>query len=207
MRRRLKQCIEQKSRSVSTAPAGDEADLDSYAINVVVRAAVVTLHRASDVAQCAPHRVRRCHVAARFRTARCVVDRSMSRRPLMHPTHAMYSRAPHETFQRARTHRSAPQRRARVVRRALRRRRGCEQLDGRNRNRKGNRLFRETQFIDAAAEYQKALKRSTIRSSTTTSASRTRRSSSPGTTAGAARRAGRLRVRRFPAQDRQAGAA
>src|SRR5882724_2888588 len=35
---------------------------------------------------------------------------------------------------------------------------GCEQLDGRNRTRKGNRLFRETQFIDAAAEYQKALK-------------------------------------------------
>jgi len=34
---------------------------------------------------------------------------------------------------------------------------GCEQLDGRNRTRKGNRLFRETQFIDAAAEYQKAL--------------------------------------------------
>ena len=35
---------------------------------------------------------------------------------------------------------------------------GCEQLDGRNRTRKGNRLFRETQFIDAAAEYQRALK-------------------------------------------------
>lgn len=35
---------------------------------------------------------------------------------------------------------------------------GCEQLDGRNRIRKGNRLFRETQFIDAAAEYQRALK-------------------------------------------------
>jgi tetratricopeptide (TPR) repeat protein len=34
---------------------------------------------------------------------------------------------------------------------------GCEQLDGRNRVRQGNRLFRETQFIDAAAEYQKAL--------------------------------------------------
>lgn len=35
---------------------------------------------------------------------------------------------------------------------------GCEQLDGRNRIRKGNRLFRETQFIDSAAEYQSALK-------------------------------------------------
>ncbi|TMQ12375.1 MAG: tetratricopeptide repeat protein [Deltaproteobacteria bacterium] len=37
---------------------------------------------------------------------------------------------------------------------------GCdfrEQLDGRNRNRKGNRLFRDTQFVDAVAEYQKAL--------------------------------------------------
>jgi len=36
---------------------------------------------------------------------------------------------------------------------------GCEQLDGRNRVRQGNRLFRETQFIDAAAEYQAALKK------------------------------------------------
>jgi tetratricopeptide (TPR) repeat protein len=35
---------------------------------------------------------------------------------------------------------------------------GCEELDGRNRTRQGNRLFRETQFIDAAAEYEKALK-------------------------------------------------
>jgi tetratricopeptide (TPR) repeat protein len=34
---------------------------------------------------------------------------------------------------------------------------GCEQLDGRNRVRQGNRLFRETQFIDAATEYEKAL--------------------------------------------------
>lgn len=37
---------------------------------------------------------------------------------------------------------------------------GCdfrEQLDGRTRNRKGNRLFHDTQFIDAIAEYQKAL--------------------------------------------------
>lgn len=34
---------------------------------------------------------------------------------------------------------------------------GCEQLDGRNRTRKGNRLFRDTAFIDSAAEYQKAL--------------------------------------------------
>lgn len=34
---------------------------------------------------------------------------------------------------------------------------GCEQLDGRNRTRVGNRLFRETQFIDAAAQYHKAL--------------------------------------------------
>jgi len=35
---------------------------------------------------------------------------------------------------------------------------GCEQLDGRNRVKQGNRLFRETQFIDAAAEYQHALR-------------------------------------------------
>jgi tetratricopeptide (TPR) repeat protein len=35
---------------------------------------------------------------------------------------------------------------------------GCEQLDARNRIRKGNRLFRETQFIDATAEYHRALK-------------------------------------------------
>lgn len=34
----------------------------------------------------------------------------------------------------------------------------CKELDGRNGNRKGNRLFREMQFIDAAAEYEKALK-------------------------------------------------
>lgn len=35
---------------------------------------------------------------------------------------------------------------------------GCEQLDARNRIRKGNRAFHDTQFIDAAAEYQRALK-------------------------------------------------
>jgi tetratricopeptide (TPR) repeat protein len=34
---------------------------------------------------------------------------------------------------------------------------GCEQLDGRNRNKQGLRLFRETQFIDAAAQFQRAL--------------------------------------------------
>src|SRR5215475_3500776 len=34
---------------------------------------------------------------------------------------------------------------------------GCEQLDGRNRNKQGLRLFRETQFTDAAAQFQKAL--------------------------------------------------
>jgi tetratricopeptide (TPR) repeat protein len=34
---------------------------------------------------------------------------------------------------------------------------GCEELDGRNRNRQANRLFREMQFVDAAAEYEKAL--------------------------------------------------
>jgi tetratricopeptide (TPR) repeat protein len=34
---------------------------------------------------------------------------------------------------------------------------GCEQLDGRNRNKQGTRLFRETQFIDAVAQFQKAL--------------------------------------------------
>src|SRR3979409_1078639 len=34
---------------------------------------------------------------------------------------------------------------------------GCEQLDGRNRNKQGLRLFRETQFIDSAAQFQKAL--------------------------------------------------
>jgi tetratricopeptide (TPR) repeat protein len=35
---------------------------------------------------------------------------------------------------------------------------GCKELDGRNSNRHGNRLFREMQFIDAAAAYEKALK-------------------------------------------------
>jgi tetratricopeptide (TPR) repeat protein len=35
---------------------------------------------------------------------------------------------------------------------------GCDELDGRNRTRQGNRLFRETHFIDAVAEYEKALK-------------------------------------------------
>lgn len=35
---------------------------------------------------------------------------------------------------------------------------GCEQLDGRNRNRKGNTLFREMRFADAAGEFEKALK-------------------------------------------------
>src|SRR5678815_591625 len=34
----------------------------------------------------------------------------------------------------------------------------CQELEGRNGNRKGNRLFREMQFIDAAAEYERALK-------------------------------------------------
>ena len=34
---------------------------------------------------------------------------------------------------------------------------GCEELDGRNRNRQANRMFREMQFIDAVAEYEKAL--------------------------------------------------
>src|SRR5689334_23506706 len=35
---------------------------------------------------------------------------------------------------------------------------GCEQLDGRSRNKKGNRDFKEMKFIDAVAEYEKALK-------------------------------------------------
>jgi tetratricopeptide (TPR) repeat protein len=35
---------------------------------------------------------------------------------------------------------------------------GCEQLDGRNSNKKGNRYFREMKFVDAVAEYEKALK-------------------------------------------------
>jgi len=34
---------------------------------------------------------------------------------------------------------------------------GCQDLDGRNRNRAGNRDFREMQFVDAAAEYERAL--------------------------------------------------
>src|SRR5215468_8402020 len=34
---------------------------------------------------------------------------------------------------------------------------GCEQLDGRNRNKQGLRLFRETRFVDAVAQFQKAL--------------------------------------------------
>jgi tetratricopeptide (TPR) repeat protein len=35
---------------------------------------------------------------------------------------------------------------------------GCDQLDARNRVKQGNRMFRETEFIDAAAQYQRALK-------------------------------------------------
>jgi tetratricopeptide (TPR) repeat protein len=35
---------------------------------------------------------------------------------------------------------------------------GCKELDGRNRNRTANLMFREMQFIDAAAEYEQALK-------------------------------------------------
>lgn len=34
---------------------------------------------------------------------------------------------------------------------------GCEELDGRSRTRKGNRYFRDTKFVDAVAEYEKAL--------------------------------------------------
>jgi len=34
---------------------------------------------------------------------------------------------------------------------------GCEQIDARKRTRDGNRMFRESQFVDAAAQYQKAL--------------------------------------------------
>lgn len=34
---------------------------------------------------------------------------------------------------------------------------GCEQLDGRGRTRRGNRHFRETAFIDAVSEYEKAV--------------------------------------------------
>jgi tetratricopeptide (TPR) repeat protein len=34
---------------------------------------------------------------------------------------------------------------------------GCEQLDGRNRNKQGLRLFRETNFIESAAQFQGAL--------------------------------------------------
>ncbi len=35
---------------------------------------------------------------------------------------------------------------------------GCDQLDGRSRNKKGNHHFRERQFHEAVAEYEKALK-------------------------------------------------
>jgi tetratricopeptide (TPR) repeat protein len=35
----------------------------------------------------------------------------------------------------------------------------CKELDGRNGNRKGNRLFQSMQFIDAAAEYERAIKK------------------------------------------------
>jgi tetratricopeptide (TPR) repeat protein len=35
---------------------------------------------------------------------------------------------------------------------------GCEQLDGRSRNKKANHLFREKQFVEAVAEYEQALK-------------------------------------------------
>lgn len=35
---------------------------------------------------------------------------------------------------------------------------GCDALDGRSRNKKGNRFFKETKFIDAVGQYEKALK-------------------------------------------------
>src|SRR5262245_38028221 len=34
---------------------------------------------------------------------------------------------------------------------------GCDDLAGRNRNREGSRHFRDMKFIDAAADYEKAL--------------------------------------------------
>src|SRR5712671_3247562 len=35
---------------------------------------------------------------------------------------------------------------------------GCTELDGRNRTRQGNNAFREQRFVDAAGQYEKALK-------------------------------------------------
>jgi tetratricopeptide (TPR) repeat protein len=35
---------------------------------------------------------------------------------------------------------------------------GCDQLDGRSQNRKGNSAFRETRFVDAVSHYQRAIK-------------------------------------------------
>jgi len=35
---------------------------------------------------------------------------------------------------------------------------GCDQLDGRSQNRKGNQAFREMKFVEAVAHYQKAIK-------------------------------------------------
>src|SRR6478609_1683955 len=90
---------------------------------------------------------------SRFRSPRCagsVVDPS-GEGWLMHPTHlCIVARPMSRTAGRAMRIVTVVMLVASLF--------GCEQLDGRNRNRKGNNLFREMRFADAAGEYEKALK-------------------------------------------------
>ena len=106
-----------------------------------------------------PHGDRGCHVVGAVALQDGIVGQMVSRRPLMHPTSlCIVARSMRRFSERAR------------VRQILSvvlvscgllggvvGLGGCEQLDARNRNKKGNRLFRETQFVEAAAEYQRAL--------------------------------------------------
>jgi tetratricopeptide (TPR) repeat protein len=106
-----------------------------------------------------PHRDRGCHVVGAAALQDGIVGQMVSRRPLMHPTSlCIVARSMRRFSERARL--------GQILGVALVScgllggvvgLGGCEQLDARNRNKKGNRLFRETQFVEAAAEYQRAL--------------------------------------------------
>jgi tetratricopeptide (TPR) repeat protein len=106
-----------------------------------------------------PHGDRGCHAVGAAALQDGIVGQMVSRRPLMHPTTlCIVARSMRRFSERARI--------GQILSVVLVScgllggvvgLGGCEQLDARNRNKKGNRLFRETQFVDAAAEYQKAL--------------------------------------------------
>src|ERR1043166_7297368 len=106
-----------------------------------------------------PHGDRGCHVVGAAALQDGIVGEMVSRRPLMHPTSlCIVARSMRRFSERARVGQLLSVVLVScgllggVVGLG-----GCEQLDARNRNKKGNRLFRETQFVEAAAEYQRAL--------------------------------------------------